>query len=740
MAECCQAGTDLPARHDGDEIALIGNANAGKTTLFNQLTGARQKTGNWPGVTVERRSGPMKLGEQTLTLVDLPGIYTMDHEHSPDEAVARQYLLQHRPALILNVVDASNLERNLYLTSQLLEFGLPLVVVLNMTDVAEQQGKHIDPAALSDALGVPVVPVVARTGQGLDALRKQALAALGAAAPTCRAPYPQDLLQTLPTDRPLAQALQDKLQALPATERETLQDQLADARFEMAHQAALAAQQRHEGRDRQLTARLDRIALHPWLGVPVFLLMMYLLFFFSIRLSNAFVDFFDLAAGALFIDAPDHWLQAVGAPDWIRIFLAQGLGAGLQTVATFIPVIGLLYFFLSILEDSGYMARAAFVVNRLMTWLGLSGKAFVPLIVGLGCNVPAIMATRTLKQERERLATIMMAPFISCGARLSVYALFVSIFFREQGANIVFLLYVIGVLAAIGTGLLLKHTLLKGEAEPLLMELPHYHLPSFKSLLVTSWIRLKGFLIGAGKVIILMVMLIQVLDNIGTDGSMGENRQGDSLLNATAKAITPAFAPMGIEEDNWPATVGILTGLLAKEVVAGTLTALYREMQGHTEEDTGEFSLPAALGEAAATIPANLKDAFLNWDDPLEMNQIADLEQDEASQSVAGVLRAKFHGNTGVFAYLLFVLLYFPCASATAAIFRESGPRWTAFAVLWTTSLAWMSASTFYQLAQFSRQPMISLAWLAGWLAFLLGVWAILRQLSKPLQAQPHAT
>ncbi len=741
MADCCQTQPD-PSNHSGRlEIALIGNANAGKTTLFNRLKGARQKTGNWPGVTVERRIGVWQLEGESYDLVDLPGIYTLDQEHSPDESVARNYLLENRPALVLNVVDASNLERNLYLTSQLLEFGLPTVVVLNMHDVARAQGLDLDPEALSRALGVPVVPMVARTGEGLNDVVRLVRQCMSRPTKTALPPYPEGLLRNLPNDRPLAQALREKLQKLPPAERESLHEQLADARFEMAHQAALKARQNNTTESSGLTARLDRIALHPWLGVPVFLLMMYLLFFFSIRISSALVDFFDLAAGALFVDAPSHWLQQMGAPAWLDIFLAQGLGTGVQTVATFIPVIGLLYFFLSILEDSGYMARAAFVVNRLMTWLGLSGKAFVPLIVGLGCNVPAIAATRTLKQERERLTTIMMAPFISCGARLSVYALFVSVFFREQGANVVFLLYVIGVLAAIGTGLLLKHTVLRGDAEPLLMELPHYHVPSLRSLLVTSWVRLKGFLFGAGKIIVLMVMLIQVLDNIGTDGSMGDELQGDSLLTATAKSLTPVFAPMGIEQENWPATVGILTGILAKEVVAGTLTALYKEMQQpDATADAQSFSLTQALQEALATIPANLKDTFIRWDDPLEMNQIAEMEQDATTRSVAATLQQQFKGTTGVFAYLLFILLYFPCASATAAIYRESGPRGTLFAVTWTTSLAWMSASTFYQVSRIGQQPLVGLAWLAGWFAFLLGVWLLLRQLGRPLQETQHAT
>lgn len=714
-------------------LALVGNANSGKTTLFNQLTGAKQKTGNWPGVTVEKRSGLVLLDEP-LELVDLPGIYSLDHaDSSPDEQVAKQFLLQDKPDLLINVLDASNLERSLFLTSQLIEFDIPVVIALNMTDAALKKGMQVCPEDLSKKLNLPVVPLIARLGEGIQDLKKQITQSLAHPAQLTPIQYQAEVESGLATEfSNRFQAIEQKLNQSESAEKAALEDQIAEHRFEFAHQTSLACMQKPARTPITNSDKIDRWILHPWLGIPLFGLMMYLIFFFTIRLSGAFIDFFDIAFGAIFVDGFSQLLSAINSPKWISLLLAQGVGSGIQTVATFIPVIGFLYFFLSFLEDSGYMARAAFVVNRLMSRMGLSGKAFVPLIVGLGCNVPSIMATRTLSRDRERITTIMMAPFISCGARLSVYALFVSIFFPNDGENIVFALYLVGILAAIATGLLLKHTLLSGEAEPLIMELPSYHLPALRTLFLTTWGRLKSFLFGAGKIIILMVMVIQLLSAIDTQGKIHESATPDSLLNYSAKALTPVFSPFGIEEDNWPATVGILTGILAKEVVVGTLDALYNQLESQETEAEAE-PISTQLKQAFFSIPENLKDAMVNWDDPLDLAQIQSDADPEVSDHTIRSIEKRFDGRVGVFAYLLFILLYFPCASATAAIHKEAGLKWSLIAVFWTTALGYIVATWFYQAWYFAQNPVMASAWFAGGLLFFIIIWLILKKYGQRL-------
>ena len=364
------------------------------------------------------------------------------------------------------------------------------------------------------------------------------------------------------------------------------------------------------------------------------------------------------------------------------------------------------------------MARATFVMDHFMRKLGISGKAFVPLIVGFGCNVPGIMATRTLDNKRERIITVMMSPFMSCGARLAVYALFAAAFFPVGGQNIVFLLYLIGIFFAIMTGLILRKTLLKGEAEAFFMELPSYQIPSLSSVLLNAWSKLKGFILGAGKIIVIVVTLINVANSLGTDFSFGNNNSEKSVLSATAKVITPVFKPMGIENDNWLATVGIITGLLAKEVVVGTLDALYSKIDKPSTKKTVEeahFSLSASLKAAVLTIPDNLNSLADKALDPLGLsivNEISDQEKAAASQEVDvstfGAMNKHFDGKIGAFAYLLFILLYFPCVAATGAIYRETGTGWAIMGVTWSTGLAYASAVIFYQAATFMVHPMQS--------------------------------
>ncbi|WP_456415832.1 Fe(2+) transporter permease subunit FeoB [Thiolapillus sp.] len=758
MDGCCDQAQ--PLRGDYSlTIAIAGNPNCGKSALFNAFTGIRQRTGNWPGVTVDRKEGQFDLEQYKVKLIDLPGIYSLDAS-SMDEEITRDYLLSREADLIINVVDASNLERNLYFTVQLLEMGVPMVLALNMMDVARKRGIRIDVEKLAEELGCPVVPVVATTGEGTAELKARMLAvATGAECGGFALANEEvveqavaDLEQYLPEENPanrhwLALKMLESDEQIPEDLpqqgrqsilrwRKIIEDRsgeepdihISDSRFSHAHALAQTVIKERGKLGKTVSDRIDAVVLSRWLGVPVFLFMMYLMFMFTINIGGAFIDFFDGVVGAVAVDGAGHLLSSWGAPDWLRVILADGLGGGLQVVATFIPIITALYLFLSALEDSGYMARAAFVMDRFMRGIGLPGKAFVPLIVGFGCNVPAIMATRTLENMRERKLTILMNPFMSCGARLPVYVLFAAAFFPDNGQNLVFGLYVIGILVAVLTGLIMKKTLLRGESAGFMMELPPYHLPTLKGVLLRTWDRVKVFVKEAGQIIVIMVLALNLLNSIGTDGSFGNEDSDKSVLSAASKMVTPVFAPMGIHQDNWPAVVGIVSGVLAKEVVVGTLDTLYSRLAeeasgGGTEEET--FDLLRALGDAAATVPENLSGVAELLTDPLGLG-VADVQdiaevaaEQEVSMDVFGAMVLRFDGQVGAFAYLLFVLLYFPCVATIGAIKREAGGGWAAFVAFWTTSVAYVSASVYYQAATWSQHPGASLMWILLLLGYL---------------------
>ena len=732
-------------------IAIAGNPNCGKSALFNALTGIRQKTGNWPGVTVERKLGRCRIDGREVSVVDLPGIYSFDAA-SLDEQVTRDYLLSREADLVLNVVDAANLERNLYFTVQLLEMGVPLVVALNMMDVARKRGTHVDAQALSERLGCPVVPIVAISGEGMSELQARMLAvADNRQAPGFPLALDEAVEQALLRLEPLlgdADQLNRRWLALKVLEgdgetaeteevrgvRQWVEERygkdvglaIADSRYTHAHTLAQAVTRHAGGPKRTLSDRIDRLVIGRWTGIPLFLAVMYLIFLFTINVGGAFIDFFDGVAGALFVDGFAVLLTTVGVPDWLRVLLADGAGAGLQVVATFIPIITALYLFLSVLEDSGYMARAAFVMDRSMRAIGLPGKAFVPLIVGFGCNVPAIMATRTLENERERKLTILMNPFMSCGARLPVYALFAAAFFPSSGQNVVFALYLTGIVVAVLTGLMMKKSLLPGTSSGFMMELPPYHLPTLRGVLLRAWDRVRLFIKEAGQVIVLMVIALNVLNSLGTDGSFGNEDSEHSVLSETARVVTPLFAPMGLREDNWPAVVGVFSGVLAKEVVVGTLDNLYSSVarqDGDRREAERSFDLGRSLSDAVATVPVNLavlSEALL---DPLGFGSVS--EQDAAAHgvddAVFGAMHARFDGKVGAFAYLLFILLYFPCVATMGVIRRETGTAWAAFVATWTTGVAYFTATVYYQAATYAAHPQSSLAWIIG-LTLLLAV------------------
>jgi ferrous iron transport protein B len=741
-------------------IAIAGNPNCGKSALFNALTGIRQKTGNWPGVTVDRKEGHARIDGRHVTVIDLPGIYSLDAS-SLDEEVTRDYLLSRDAGLVVNVVDANNLERNLYFTVQLLEMGVPLVLALNMMDVARKSGVLIDHAELSRKLGCPVVPIVATTGEGLSELQARMLAvadghesggfqlglddvveqAVLAIEELIDEPDTANrrwlaikhLEETDAQDDDLPEALgsevKESRQRIAQRHGEDADLVIADSRYTHAHALAQHVVQQQGRASRTLSDRIDRLILGRWTGVPLFLAVMYLMFLFTINIGSAFIDFFDGVAGALFVDGVGTLLSQIGAPDWIRLLVADGIGGGLQVVATFIPIITALYLFLSFLEDSGYMARAAFVMDRFMRAIGLPGKAFVPLIVGFGCNVPAIMATRTLENAQERKLTILMNPFMSCGARLPVYALFAAAFFPTSGQNIVFALYLAGIAVAILTGLLMRKTLMPGNSSGFMMELPPYHLPTLKGLLLRAWDRVRLFIKEAGQVIVIMVLALNIVNSIGTDGSFGNQESDNSILSASSRMLTPLFEPMGLHEENWPAVVGIFSGILAKEVVVGTLDNLYTSL-GETEAGEAEFNLWKSLKTAASTVPANLAAVVNNLADPLglDVGTIHDMttaaEEQGVNKAVFGAMTERFDGQSGAFAYLLFILLYFPCVATIGAIKREAGTAWAVFVASWTTSIAYITAVTFYQAANYSTHPATSTFWIG--LMLLLFISAVI--------------
>ncbi|MGG8473054.1 Fe(2+) transporter permease subunit FeoB [Rahnella sp. PAMC25617] len=720
-------------------IGLIGNPNSGKTTLFNQLTGSRQRVGNWAGVTVERKEGQFATADHQITLVDLPGTYsltTISEQTSLDEQIACHYILSGDADLMINVVDASNLERNLYLTLQLLELGVPCIVALNMLDIAKIQNINIDIPALSARLGCPVVALISTRASGIKEL-KAAIDELPQVTALERVKYHPVLQQevdVLAAEMPQDMALQQRrwlalqilegdiysqthagnAQALLPQVKARLVEQkledpallIADARYQSIASLCADVSNSHLTAPNKLTQVLDRVILNRFLGVPIFLLVMYLMFVLAINIGGALQPIFDIGSAAIFIQGMQWVGFTLHFPQWLTIFLAQGVGGGINTVLPLVPQIGMMYLFLSFLEDSGYMARAAFVMDRLMQSLGLPGKSFVPLIVGFGCNVPSIMGARTLDAPRERLITVMMAPFMSCGARLAIFAVFSAAFFGQSGASIVFSLYLLGIVVAILTGLLLKYTIMRGEASPFVMELPVYHVPHLKSLLLQTWQRLKGFVLRAGKVIVIASIFIGALNSFSFSGQAVDNIN-DSALASVSKVLTPVLAPMGVHSDNWQATVGLVTGAMAKEVVVGTLNTLYTAEHIHNEEfDAASFNLFDELGGAVQETWQGLKDTFSIsvLSNPIEASK----GDGEMGVSSMGVMSTKFGTAISAYSYLIFVLLYVPCVSVMGAIARETSRSWMTFSIFWGLNVAYSLATLFYQVATFSNHPAYS--------------------------------
>ena len=666
------------ASHDTREmkLALVGNPNCGKTTLFNALTGSNQYVGNWPGVTVEKKEGRAEVDGKPVTVVDLPGIYSLS-PYSMEEIVARDFIIGEGPDAVIDIVDATNLERNLYLTVQLLELERPLVLALNFMDEVKARGDQIDVERLSKELGVPVVPITAKTGEGLDELLQVAHRQmhLGVTyepddlyddfthdihhrmgelihdyAYAANLPAHWASIKLLEGDGIVAKALnlpadvQNKLDVIIAEyeassalgDRETL---VADSRYRYIERVVRASVVKGKGSEGPtLTEKIDRIVTGKYTALPLFLCAMLVMFVITF---GPFGSWLQDGVSAL-IDLFSGWLEGAlstaGAPDVLISLACDGIISGVGGVLSFLPQIALLFFFLSFLEDSGYMSRAAFIMDRLLRRFGLSGKAFIPMLMGFGCSVPAIMGARTMENEKDRRMTILLIPFMSCSAKLPVYGLLSAAFFGPWAGLVVFGLYVIGMAVGILSGILFKHTLFSGEPAPFVLELPPYRFPSMENIATHVWQKVKGFLLKAGTLILAMSIVLWLLQSFDFSLHMVDDA-ANSMLGTLGALIAPVFAPLGF--GFWQAAVALLTGFIAKEMVVSSLSMFYG------------FSLTAA-GTAVA--------AAMTGFTPLS-----------------------------AFSMLVFILLYVPCVAATSTMAKELGSaKWTVFSVCWQIGVAYV--------------------------------------------------
>lgn len=659
-------------------FALAGNQNSGKTTLFNQLTGSNQHVGNFPGVTVDRKEGSIR-GSKGNTVVDLPGIYSLA-PYTSEEIVTRDFLLEGRPNGIINIVDATNIQRNLYLSMQLLELNIPMVIALNMMDEVRANGGTIKIKQLQEELGVPVIPISAGKNEGIEELI--AIAIKTAAAKQCPERLDFCAGAVHRAIHSVAHLVEDHAEHIGApprfvatrlvegddlmlgslelseNEKELLEHSVVEMENELGtDRRAAMADMRYafidklcadcvvfcrESKEQRRSVKIDNILTSKYFAIPIFLLLMLLIFWVTFGIFGSFLsDLFSLGIESV-SGAVSAGLVAYGINPVVHSLVIDGVFAGVGSVLSFIPTIVILFFFLSLLEDSGYMARVAFVMDKLLRKIGLSGRSFVPMLIGFGCSVPAIMATRTLSSERDRKMTILLTPFMSCSAKLPIYGMFTMAFFPKHRALVMICLYLGGILVAVLSGLLLKSTVFRGKPIPFVMELPNYRMPSPKSVCLLLWDKAKDFLTRAFTVIFVATIVIWFFQTFDTRLNVVADST-NSMLASIGRFIAPIFAPLGFSD--WRASTALLTGFTAKEAVVSTLAVL--------------------TGTSTATLPAALAQIFT----PL-----------------------------AACSFLTFTLLYTPCVAAVSAVRREMNSTMGALAVvLYQTGAAWLVSLLVYQ-------------------------------------------
>lgn len=705
-------------------IAVAGNPNSGKSTLINAIAGSRLHVGNWPGVTVEKKEASFEHAGREIRLVDLPGTYSLS-PYSQEEIVARDYLASERPDVVVNVVDATNLERNLYLTVQLLELGIPVVMALNIYDEAQTKGYRIDVRGIEERLGIRVIATSATKAEGLAELLEAAVAAAdgGAAtrpallsygtdidraalavadalerlAPRAAERYPRRwlVLKLMEGDARVLEELQldrfalldvplEHLREAHGTDIESL---VTEARYSLATGLTREVLEKPALAKKELTERIDRIVLNRFLGIPIFLAAMWIVFKLTFDVSAPFGDWIDAMTNGPFKRWASALLGAVGAPEWTVSLVNDGIISGVGFVLVFVPVIFAMMFFITFLEGSGYMARAAFVMDKAMHAMGLHGKSFIPMVLGFGCNVPGIYATRTLESQRDRVLTALLIPLMSCGARLPVYVLFVGVFFPQRPGTVIWSLYVIGIVLAIAMGVVFKRTLFRGQAPAFIMELPPYRMPSMRSLCLHTWEKGKHFLYKAGTYILAVSIIVWFLLNL----PWGVEHKKDSYLGKAGQVMAPALAPLGF--GTWEAASSLITGVIAKEIVVGTMGEIYAPSKNAEAEAP---TLGEDLKEIVISFGTAVKQSAANVLSTFGISSLS-FEEEEDRSALKDAIRGVFTPLTA-FGFMVFVLLYMPCMVVAIAMRQEFGGwKWFGVAFAYQTALAWSMALLVYQ-------------------------------------------
>jgi len=723
IAEVQRKAALHPVEKRSITVAVAGNPNSGKSTLINAIAGTRLHVGNWAGVTVEKKEALFEFRGRKIRLVDLPGTYSLS-PYTQEEIIARDYLVNERPDLIINVVDATNLERNLYLTVQLMELGIPVVMALNIYDEAEAKGYKIDVEGIEKMLGVSVIPTSAIKKTGLDSLLERALAtaddpaghapqqlnygedieeavgsiglALKISHPDLLGRYPKRwlMLKLMEGDRHLAEGvtigsnapIDQAIRHLKKAHGEDIEAIMADTRYALATGLTHEVLRKPELRKMELTEKIDRIVLNRYLGIPIFLGAMWLVFKLTFDLSAPFADWLDAMTGGPFKRWAEAILGGIGAPDWTVSLVNEGIIAGVGFVLVFVPVIFAMMFFITFLEGSGYMARAAFVMDRAMHSMGLHGKSFIPMLLGFGCNVPGIYATRTLENPRDKVLTALLLPLMSCGARLPVYVLFAGVFFAANSGTVIWSLYVMGIVLAIIMGIIFKKTLFRGEAPMFIMELPPYRMPSFHSLCLHTWEKGKHFLIKAGTYILAVSVLVWFMLNL----PWGVESKKDSYLGQAGQIMAPALAPIGF--GTWEAASSLITGIIAKEIVVGTMGEIYAPASGGEVKEEVVPTLGEDLKEIVVSFGTAAKGAVTTT-----LGIRGEAEEEEDLTSLKTAVRGAFTPLTS-YAFMVFVLLYMPCVVVAIAMRQEFGGwKWFGVAFAYQTVLAWSMAFIIYQ-------------------------------------------